>query len=279
MYLGGFTITSAPTPDGYLSSFDRFEAEACRHLDLAHVYLRWTDQFPSQVARTLVARRHYLLVSWTGTDLAAMASGSLDAEITARARQIAALHAPVFLELRWEMDRPNLAREVHSPATYIAAWRHVRALFQAADVHNVSWVWCPTSSGFATGRAQAYYPGDDEVDWVCADAYPALVHPDAPYPSFASLIQPFMNWTKSHDKPVMIGEFGIPQSYSPSTRAAWIDAADQALAVRPRIKAVGYFDGVIPGTPPSLTFALGSSPVVLHAFRRLADDPRLRARG
>ena len=37
---------------------------------------------------------------------------------------------------------------------------------------NVGWVWCPLATGFTDGRAQKYYPGDDQVDWLCADVYP-----------------------------------------------------------------------------------------------------------
>ena len=40
---------------------------------------------------------------------------------------------------------------------------------------NVSWVWCPTVGGFASGEAPAYYPGDDEVDWTCVDVYAGSV--------------------------------------------------------------------------------------------------------
>jgi hypothetical protein len=40
-------------------------------------------------------------------------------------------------------------------------------------VQNAAWVWCPTANGFADGQAAAFYPGNNEVDWICADAYPA----------------------------------------------------------------------------------------------------------
>ena len=56
-------------------------------------------------------------------------------------------------------------------AAYVAAWDHIRAIFTAVGATNVSWVWCPTGIGFEDGRAKPYYPGDNEVDWVCADVY------------------------------------------------------------------------------------------------------------
>jgi hypothetical protein len=277
-YLGGFSLTAAPTPTGYLSSYHRLQRVACRSLDLAHVYLRWNYSFPNSVARSLVASHHYLLVSWTGTDLAQMASGALDAQITDRARQLASINAPIFLELRWEMDRPNLRSVVHSPATFIAAWQHTRQLFAAAGVRNVVWVWCPLSTGFQVGRAQAYYPGDDEVDWVCADAYPASPAPSRPFPSLASEIAPMLSFARQHDKPAMVGEFGIPQSYPADTRRAWLVAAAQTLAADRRIKAAGYFDYATAGTPSASDYALGAEPPVVQGFRALVDDPRLKLR-
>ena len=105
------------------------------------------------------------------------------------------------------MDRPNLRAVVGTPAEFIAAWKHVRAIFAQQHVRNVAWVWCPTAKGFVPGgNAAAYYPGNDEVDWVCADAYPGF----GPYRSFADTVQPFLSWASHHPKPVMIGEYGVP---------------------------------------------------------------------
>ena len=57
---------------------------------------------------------------------------------------------------------------------FVAAWDHIRAIFAAVGVKNAAWVWCPTANGFnPDGRAAAFYPGDNKVDWICADAYPS----------------------------------------------------------------------------------------------------------
>jgi hypothetical protein len=126
--------------------------------------------------------------------------------------------------------------------------------------------------GFQTGRAQAYYPGDSEVDWICTDAYPYSAPQGAPYPSLSSLVRPFLNWSKAHPKPLMIGEFGIPQRYGASARASWLDQARNVIDAAPRIKAVGYFDSSGTG---GLDYRIGSDSPVTAAFRRLASDPRL----
>lgn len=268
-YVGAYALTGLATQQGYIQSLNTLANQLCQPLDVAHVYLRWRYPFPTDAAQTFARQGKSVLVSWTGTDTAQIASGREDATILATARQIAALPAPVFLEFRWEMDRPNLRATVHDPATYIAAWDRVRRLFASVEAPNVSWVWCPTAAGFTAGTAQAYYPGDNEVDWVCTDAY-AQPAPGVPaYQPFPRLVRAFLNWSKQHDKPIMIGEFGVPRSYPPQQRAQWFEQAREVITASPRIKAVLYFDNDPPGSPLTRRFAIGDDPVVLKAFRTL----------
>jgi hypothetical protein len=275
-YLGAYSLHGLALQQEYISSFAALQHTACRPLDIAHVYLRWNYPFPNESALALAQSGHYLLVSWTGTNIAEMASGQDDAIITSTAHQLASLHYPIFLELRWEMDRPNLASVVASPAAYIAAWDHVRQLFAAAGVHNASWVWCPTAAGFATGRSQQYYPGDDEVDWVCADAYPSTTLPDSPQEQLAPLLAPFLQWAAPRGKPVMIGEFGVPQRYTPEQRAQWLDGARSALSAAP-IKAALYFDNN-PYPTAARSYEIGTDSTVVSAFRGLSTDGHFRPR-
>jgi hypothetical protein len=268
-YTGAYALTGLGTQQDYIQSMHTLENQLCQRLAVAHVYLRWNYPFPTDAAEAFAQQGKSVLVSWTGTDTARMASGSEDAAILATARQIAALPAPVFLEFRWEMDRPNLRATVHDAATYIAAWDRVRRLFASAGAPNVSWVWCPTAAGFRTGTAPAYYPGDDQVDWVCSDVY-AQPAPGVPaYQPFQRLIRPFLNWSKLHPKPIMIGEFGVPRSYPTHQRVLWFNQAREVLTASPRIKAVLYFDNDPPRSPPTRRFAIGTDPVVLKAFRAL----------
>jgi hypothetical protein len=273
-YLGAFSLHGLAFQQNYVSSFANLQQTACRPLDIAHVYLRWTYPFPNTSALALARSGHYLLVSWTGTNIAEMASGRDDAIITSTAHQLASLGYPIFLELRWEMDRPNLASVVASPAAFIAAWDRVRDLFAAAGVHNASWVWCPTAAGFADGRSQQYYPGDDEVDWVCADAYPSTTLPDSPEQQLGPLLAPFLRWAASRGKPAMIGEFGVPLRYTSEQRAQWFAGARSALSAAP-IKAALYFDDN-PHPTPARSYEIGSDSTVVSAFRGLSTDRHFR---
>jgi len=124
------------------------------------------------------------------------------------------------------------------------------------------WVWCPVSLNFypPSGQtssdpelapnhainpigAQPSYPGDDVVDWMCADGYNwAPNKPGTRYEPFQELFQAFYNWSVPHNKPLMVGETGVMEN-NPGDKANWIKAMHVALTQHyPNIVAWLYFD-------------------------------------
>jgi beta-mannanase len=193
-------------------------------------------------------------------------SGTEDDYIAARADGIKALGKPVFLRWFWEMTMSENLVYSQSPGDYIAAWRHIHAVFTARGVTNVAWVWCPNASAFKNGSAQRYYPGDDVVDWICADGY--NFHPDSSYREFEPIFDGFYAWASQRPKPLMIAEYGS-QTAGAGQRAAWLDAARAALVQEfPRILAVVYFH-----SNSEHDWTLYDEPDALAAFRRMALDP------
>ena len=268
-YLGAFVGADVWTQVNEINAVDTLQKQIGRKLQLVHTYLQWQAPFPTASDVAFLAQGSTLLISWAGTDTEQIISGADDAWIRTRAEQIKALGKPVFLEWRWEMDRPNLRSQVHSGADYVAAWDHIRAIFASAEVSNAAWVWCPTGAGFTDGRAAAFYPGDNEVDWICADTYPY-----GSYASFASVADPFLNWASHHSKPVMIGEFGVPASVGEQQRVQWLHAAAKVVQADQQIKALLYFDDDPPGQFP---YALQGG--ALATFRSIARQPYFNPAG
>jgi hypothetical protein len=262
VYFGAWVAPAVRTQRARVLAVDTLQRQIGRRLDIVHMYLTQTAKFPTSSDLAFVNQGSRLLVSWALNDSHAIAAGSYDGMIRQRAQEMKTIGKPVFLEWRWEMDRPNLRAEVGSPADYIAAWKHIRAVFAAQGATNIVWVWCPTAKGFARGTAGAYYPGDAEVDWICADVYP----PAGPLSSFADVARPFLGWASHHPKPVMIGEYGVRLVYPPQQRAQWLRAAAQAVAADRQIKALVYFDG--PGQQPQSSTVLDGA--ALQAFRGIA---------
>ncbi|NVI87044.1 hypothetical protein HUX53_07125 [Actinomadura sp. BRA 177] len=215
----------------------RFEQRLGRQLDIVQSYRSWKSDFPGALEKSVADGNRYLLLTWGGADTRKIVQGEYDDLIAKRARAVKDLGKPVFLRWSRDMDRSSAGKRVHSPADYIAAWKHLREIFKEQQVDNVAWVWCPTARGFGGPDAGSYYPGDDQVDWICADAQPGG---DYDYRDLSESVKLFMEWARKHKKPIMIAEFGVPKAYG-TRRADWLREAAKTLQ-DPQVKAVVYFN-------------------------------------
>ena len=64
----------------------------------------------------------------------------------------------------------------NTAAEYVAAWKHVHAIFVRNGATNVRWVWNPNTMGATTAATYlplywSLYPGDEYVDWLGLDIY------------------------------------------------------------------------------------------------------------
>jgi hypothetical protein len=268
-YLGAYAKPDPVTQSGRVLAVDDLQGRLGRRLDVVHTYRKWGDPFGTESDRAFQDDGAVLLYSWAGADTREITAGRYDGLIADRARRIRAMRRPILLEWRWEMDRPNLRAEVRSPADYVAAWRHLRAVFAAQHVTNASWVWCPTAKGFgAGGDAAAFYPGDAYVDWLCVDAYPGRR-----VRSLSTVLAPFLAWARHRRKPIVIGEYGAPKSYGSAVRAAWLRGAAAELKANPQIRAVCYYDSDPDRDRPVERYALRGDAHALAAFAAMARDP------
>jgi hypothetical protein len=278
------------------------EADAGRTLDIDnHYYTNFDAAKPLSGAKpTLPGWREQWdiqsgripMISWGGADVIEIVNGKYDAAIDAAATRLQALGAPFFLRWFWEPDgtRPSKSGKSHTPADYIKAWRYIHDRFAKDGNTNAVWVWCPVSLDFypPPGQsdpnlapdhainplgAQPYYPGDDVVDWMCADGYdwaPNLA--GARYEPFQELFQAFYNWSVPHNKPLMIGETGV-QENNPGDKANWIKAMHTALTQHyPNIVAFLYFD-TQNANGLGNNWWLESSPEAYQAWKDMAADP------
>lgn len=239
--------------EGSEAAVAAFEEATGRKLDLQRWYARWDEPMPpAPVVATLRRGRTPVLsieprrldgstVSW-----ASIARGEHDAEIAAQAAGVASLVEPVFLVLHHE---PDQATGFGSPAEYRAAWRHYVEVVRAAGVTNVAWTWVVTPGSFgsapSTAGADAFYPGDDVVDWLALDPYNwygcAPSKPPAWRP-LADVAGPFRRWAQGHGKPLMLAEWGsVEDPADPGRKARWYSEALATLATWPEVKAVSIF--------------------------------------
>lgn len=208
------------------------------------------------------------MVSWSGHDTEEIVAGAHDDWVRMQANAVGRLDSPVLIRWGWEMESGRNARWVVSAEHYVAAWRHLRRLFAEEGATNAEWVWCPQAISFG-GGAEPYYPGDEHVDWLCADGYnfaPGM--PGATWRPFARIFSDFYRWAAPRGKPLMVAETGA-QERAPGEKAEWIRRADEVLRKdMPAIKALVWFD-----THARYDWRLDTSQEAFDAFAELARHP------
>jgi hypothetical protein len=267
-YVGAWIKPESLTHVGRLAAVDSLEKNLGRPLAIVNTYRRFEQMVGTTSDREFLAQSATLMISWATGDNRSIVDGEHDRLIRQQAQAIKKIGAPVLLRMRWEMDRPNLRATMWSGEDYIAAWKHVRQIFQQEGTTNVSWVWCPTAEGFIRGDAPAFYPGDDQVDWTCADVYAGSL-----FQPIGQLMGPFLQFAAAHPKPVIIGEFGVAKAWGSARRAAWLTDATRTFKANKQIKAVAYFESDPAGNGPNQQFQLTGDKPAFKAFTRLTKDP------
>lgn len=264
--LGAYVSPSVATDDGRIQAIEGFESALGRPLAVIQTYHEWTVPFPTRIDRYVSQRGAVLLLSWAATSPSKILDGRYDAMIRQRAKDLGKLGTPVLLRWRWEMNRPNLRNEIPSADEYVKAWKHVRSVFDDEKADNVDWVWCPLANGFEETDAPSYYPGDDQVEWLCADAYTTT-----PTTPLSTVLDPFLDWAKGHDRPIIIAEFGTHQG-QPGERAAWLDAAFRDLKSSSQVKAVVYYESA---NAPAGRYDIAGEADTLQVMRTWGAKPWL----
>jgi Big-like domain-containing protein len=234
--------------------------------------------FPDGREQWDIAAGRIPMISWGPVATGEVNRGSWDTQIRLRARALRNLGQPVLIDWFADSANPRNAAVSGDSGQYISAWRRIRRVFAEEDTPNAIFVWCADAADFANGTADAWYPGDDAVDWICADAYnprnPA--RPESTAVGFEDLFTPFHAWASGRDKPMMIGRYGTVED-DPGVKAAWVDAARHALQGNlSGIDAVVYDSTVAPAATAdgaSDDRRMDTSDESMAAFAAMGADP------
>jgi mannan endo-1,4-beta-mannosidase len=142
---------------------------------IVEYYSSWHEPFSTSFAQTARDHDAYVLVQLqpNGVTLASIAAGGSDAYLRSYADAVVAFGHPVILSFGHEMNGTWYPwGEGHtSPATFVAAWRHVVQVFRAAGASNVTWLWAVNSIDGADGALSQWWPGASWVSWTGIDGY------------------------------------------------------------------------------------------------------------
>ena len=298
-------------PERYLGLFrdedpDAVPASARSRYDVTPASVMWFDSwasgqaFPVDAARALWRRGimpHYTWEPWNTAlgpadpaqiHLADIVDGSWDAYITVRAREFAAVRAPILVRWGHEFNGNwypwGIANNGADPALYVRAYRHVHDLVERSGARNVQWVWAFNNGSTPDepyNDPAGAYPGDRYVDWVGIDGYnwgsgpswdPAGDHWTSFDETFAAAYAKAR--AVAPHRPVMLGEFASTEDGG--DKARWIADMDARLRAGeyPDLRLLTYFDVL-----KEEAWSPASSPAALDAFTTWVHRRYLTGRG
>jgi hypothetical protein len=138
-------------------------------------YSSWKEPFAASFAQAAWDHDAYVLVQLEpeGVALASIAAGGSDAYLRSYANAVVAFGHPVILSFGHEMTGTWYSwGDGHaSPATFVAAWRHIVGVFRAAGAANVTWLWTVSSIEGASSELSQWWPGAAWVGWIGVAGY------------------------------------------------------------------------------------------------------------
>lgn len=183
-------------------------------------------------------------VSWAR--VAAVQPGSTLYDDIARWGRVLKDRGVVFLAFSHE---PEISgnRDRGTPEDFKRAFRRVVQIMRAEGATNVEYTWQMTAWSFRTdtsdyAAAHRWYPGDDVVDVVGADAYNwgSCGEGQGRWVPLSTLASGALQFARDHGKQLSLPEYG---SHRDARRAEWFrDAQAWMVANKGRIAAAYYFN-------------------------------------
>jgi hypothetical protein len=143
--------------------------------NLVGYYSGWAAPFPSSFAQKLHSHHMipYVQIDPTYATVSQIAAGTYDAYLQTYADSVRDFGHAVVIGFGHEMNAPwySWGYGHVKPATFVAAWRHIVALFRAEGAENVTWLWTINTDTHGTGPIAEWWPGRAYVTWVGIDGY------------------------------------------------------------------------------------------------------------
>jgi mannan endo-1,4-beta-mannosidase len=208
-YLGVYEGSTLTT--GQYAQVNDFAQAVGRQPNIVLYYSGWNEGFSIPFAQTALQHGATLAVDIdpTSTSCAAIAAGQQDAFLESYAQSVKDFGHPVIISFGHEMNGNwySWGWTHTSPATYVAAWRHIVDVFRQVGADNVTWLWTINAVDSVEGPIADYWPGNNYVTWVAFDAYYYNTTDD-----FSAVFGPSISAIRQvTNKPILIGETAIGQ--------------------------------------------------------------------
>lgn len=235
-----------------------------RQPDVVLFYAGWSQSFPQYFAQTLLDHGALALIQVepTNASMADIAAGRYDSYLRSYADGVRKFGHRVILSFAPEANGPwyTWGWTHTSPATWIAAWRHVVTVMRQQGAKNVTWLWTLNVKFKGSGPVKDYWPGAQYVDWVGIDGYFELRH--ATFTSvFGGTIRDAREVT---NKPVLLSETGAGQVSGQARAIASLVAGVQ----RDKLLGLIWFDMRQNNGIHHQGWRIEGNPAAIAAFRK-----------
>lgn len=226
----------------------------------------------------------------SGRTAAQIATGQIDGAIATWAGLFATWAGTgrrAFLAPLPEMNG-NWIPYYSDPADFIAAYLHIREMFEAAlRAKNVpdsaiSWVFVPSGSSLAGDEFELFYPGHEHVDIVGFSSYNfGACQPPAPWvrwETFDTVFEPYLDRMNAMapGKPIFITQTGVFDApvHGVGDKDEWLRDSYTRLAAYPRLRGILYFNYAASQSMPNCDFRLHIPGTALwQGFKSAVADP------
>jgi len=257
-----------------------FESLAGKPVDHQAVFVHWgnENQFPFEVAENLKSQDKTLIIFWETKDYNqnkiqqpefnadSINQGNWDQYIKAFAEQAKVYGGPVILipfeEMNGNWSPWSGTENGNTPAKIIEAYRHIRGLFNGVD--NVKFGWTVNAISVpdtSDNVIEAYYPGDQYVDYVGMDGF----NFGDPWQNFEQIFSKGLDTISKYNKPIYIFSMACAEG---DEKAAWIeDAIETQIPKYPQIKGWVWFN-----ENKEKNWLINSDQNSLEAFKESIND-------
>lgn len=267
-----------PWSGASLRQLNTFEWDVRDHASIVMWYVDWKhDNLSLSQLQAVAARGSTPEVTWEPWDgtkalyvqqpaysMRSIAAGRYDAYVRSVATRLREFGRPVLLRFAQEMNggwypwSTGGSDRFNTPQDFVAAWRHLHAIFSAVGAGNVRWVWSP----IANRSCDADYPGDGYVDVVGLSAFNGgtALHWGG-WKTFSQLFSASIRDLRSlaPAKPIQISETASAQQGG--NKAAWISQMFRDLRQLPEVKSLLWFNDA-----KQTAWPVESSPAAAAAF-------------
>lgn len=263
----GVALAGAPRD---MTKVDQFADLIGRKPNMVTIYESFDDRFAAAEVRKTYQYGALPILRWEPykAKLADIAAGRHDAYIREFADAVRRLNLPIALTIAHEMNGHwyPWGADTNEAADFVAAWRHIHAIYAEADATNVIWTWTPNViNPVPSVRLEPLYPGDSYVDWIGIDGYFTRAGQHTFEDLFGPTIREIEKFT---DRPFLIVETG---SEPGAMRERSVRELFAGIRTRPKLLGFVYFNQKGSGD-----WVIDSDRRALATYRtEAARDPKL----